>query len=617
VTSAPISQLVSELASQGKWDEAYSSLFQFAQQNPVQFMNDPGVQYQLGVLAFNNGKIAEAERHLKTSLSINADNPTAHYQLGLILLKDGQPAEAMPCFREACERRPNFAVGHLHWGMALLEMGSVRGAVGQFNQAVKIEPRLTAGYIQGGLASFRLGQFMEAAQYFQAAVNIDPELTEALVSLGVSLAAMGNEEDAAKCFIRAWEVDGKDVSVMRFAAAALAGTGRLEEAVKLFQEAVNLSQRALSARERALIHNDWGAALFRNGMAEEASNKLLEAADMDPQSMEPVMNLGLCCVHLREFDRAAESFEKALALEPDNNDLRVYLAVTYILMGRCREALVKLDARKVDGLFDFWLGHAYLGVGDLQRAAQYFSNVLVETPNNYQALDGVGCALMLAGNYDGALDKFSSALVIRPDYALAHLHLSKAYDHLGQQEQARHHLEQAVLHDPGCLDPQKEALDKLLRAAQYELVESQTMKLLAACPGDFDLKVALARSFKEQHRHEEALEVALGVIAEQPNHASSRLVAGQIYMAMGRFVEADEMFREAAEVESSEPQLFYFWGKTLSLLGLQELALEKYEKASELDPYDGDIYDAWGAALKSLGRFAEAANVYRRAAEYI
>ena len=77
MTSAPISQLVSDLASQGKWDEAYSSLFQFAQQNPGQFMNDPAVQYQLGVLAFNNGKIAEAERHLKTSLSIAADNPNA------------------------------------------------------------------------------------------------------------------------------------------------------------------------------------------------------------------------------------------------------------------------------------------------------------------------------------------------------------------------------------------------------------------------------------------------------------------------------------------------------------------------------------------------------------
>jgi tetratricopeptide (TPR) repeat protein len=539
VTSAPISQLVSDLASQGKWDEAYSSLFQFAQQNPAQLMNDPAVQYQLGVLAFNNGKIAEAERHIKTSLSINSDNPTAHYQLGLILLKDGHAEEAMPCFREACERRPDFAVGHLHWGMALLETGSVRGAIGQFNQA-----------------SFRLGQFMEAAQYFQAAVNIDPELTEALVSLGVALAAMGNEEDAAKCFIRAWEIDGKDVSVMRFAAAALAGTGRLDEAVKLFQEAVNLSQRALSARERALIHNDWGAALFRSGLAEEASNKLLEAADMDPQSMEPVMNLGLCCVHLREFDRAAESFEKALAIEPDNNDLRVYLAVTYILMGRCREALIKLDAKKVDGLFDFWLGHAYLGVGDLQRAAQYFGNVLVEAPNNYQAMDGLGCALMLAGNYEGAIDKFSSALVVRADYALAHLHLSKAYDHLGRQQEAHHHLEQAVILDPGCLEPQKEALDKLLRATRYELVESQTIKLLAASPKDADLKVALARSYKEQHRHEEALEMVLGVIAEQPAHASSRLVAGQIYMAMGRFVEADEMFREAAEVESSEPQLW-------------------------------------------------------------
>ncbi|MBS1992539.1 MAG: tetratricopeptide repeat protein [Cyanobacteria bacterium SZAS LIN-2] len=617
MTSAPISQVVSELASQGRWEEAYSSLYQFAQQNPGQFMNDPTVQYQLGVLAFNNGKIAEAERHIKTSLSIASENPTAHYQLGLILLKDGHPAEAMPCFREACERRQDFAVGHLHWGMALLEMNSIRGAIGQFNQAVKIDPRMTAGYIQGGLACFRLGQFMEAAQYFQAAVNIDPELTEALVSLGVALAAMGNEEDASKCFIRAWQIDPKDVTVMRFAAAALAGSGRLEEAVRLFQDAVNLTQRALSARERALIHNDWGAALFRSGMAEEASEKLLEAADMDPQSMEPVMNLGLCCVHLREFDRAAESFEKALALEPENNDLRVYLAVTYILMGRCREALIRLDARRVDGLFDFWLGHAYLGVGDLQRAAQYFSQVLNESPNNYQALDGLGCALLLAGNYEGALEKFSAALAARPDYALAHLHLSKAYDQLGQDQPARQHLELAVQYDPECLDPQKEALDKLLKAARYELVESQTIKLLAASPRDCDLKVALARSFKEQQRFEEALEVALGVIAEQPTHAASRLVAGQIYMAMGRFVEADEMFREAAEVESSDPQLYYFWGKTLSLLGLQELALEKYEKASEIDPYDGDIYDAWGAALKSLGRFAEAADVYRRAAEYI
>jgi tetratricopeptide (TPR) repeat protein len=617
VTSAPISQVVSDLASQGRWDEAYSSLFQFVQQNPAQFMNDPGVQYQLGVLAFNNGKIAEAERHLKTSLSIASDNPTAHYQLGLILLKDGQPAEAMACFREACERRENFAVGHLHWGMALLEMGSVKGAIGQFNQAVKIAPNLTAGYIQGGLASFRLGLFLEAAQYFQAAVNIDPELTESLVSLGVALAAMGNEEDAAKCFIRAFELDNTDVTVMRFAAAALAGSGRIDDAVRLFQESASVGLRALSARERALIHNDWGAALFRSGMPEDAADKLLEASDMDPASMEPAMNLGLCCVYLREFDRAAESFEKALGLEPENNDLRVYLAVTYILMGRCREALVTLDGKRVDGLFDFWLGHAYLGVGDLQRAGKFFTQVLSESPNNYQALDGLGCALMLGGNYEAALEKFSSALVIRSDYALAHLHMSKAYDHLGQTDQAHYHLEQAVMHDPECLSPQKEALDKLLRAARYELVETQTVKMLAVCPRDYDLKVALARAYKEQHRHDEALAVAMAVIGEAPNQALARIVAGQIYMAMGRFVEADEMFREAAEVESSESQLFYFWGKTLSLLGLQEMALEKYEKASEIDPYDGDVYDAWGAALKSLGRFAEAADVYRRAAEYV
>ena len=97
----------------------------------------------------------------------------------------------------------------------------------------------------------------------------------------------------------------------------------------------------------------------------------------------------------------------------------------------------------------------------------------------------------------------------------------------------------------------------------------------------------------------------------------ARIVAGQIFLLQGRFVEADEMFREADQYSDGDPGLFYYWGKALSLLGLQELALEKYEKATEIDPYDADVYDAWGQALKSLGRFADAADVYRRASEYI
>ena len=119
-----ITQMVSDMVSQSKWDEAYAALVRVGQQNPAAANQDSMFQYSAGLLAFNSGKMAEAELHFKTALSIRADFADAHYQLGLVMLKEKRAEEAMPEFREACEHKEGFAVGHLHWGMALMEMGS-------------------------------------------------------------------------------------------------------------------------------------------------------------------------------------------------------------------------------------------------------------------------------------------------------------------------------------------------------------------------------------------------------------------------------------------------------------------------------------------------------------
>ena len=85
-----VMNLVNDLISQQRWDEAYSILNRHASQQP----NDPQIQYELGVLGFNMGRFADAEMHLKTSLSIFADSAEAHYHLGLTLLKEDQPARS-------------------------------------------------------------------------------------------------------------------------------------------------------------------------------------------------------------------------------------------------------------------------------------------------------------------------------------------------------------------------------------------------------------------------------------------------------------------------------------------------------------------------------------------
>ncbi len=609
--------LVNDLISQQRWDEAYSMLSRYASQQP----NDPQIEYELGVLCFNMGRYADAEIHLKTSLSIFADSPEAHYHLGLTLLKEDRPQEAMPEFREACERKGNFAVGHLHWGLALSAMGKLSGAVGQFNQAIKLNPQMSSAYYQAAVACFNQGQFVEAVQYFQKACNVAPMLGEAYNGLGVTLAAMGKYEDAVQCFAKAWQVDNSLAVVQRNWASALVQLGQVDEAIRHYQEAVGVTTRVLSAKDRAVTYNDWGVNLFRANRMDEAAEKLVYAVDVDPTFAGAHLNLGLVRTSLQEFELAAEAFEKALEVNPNQMEIALNSAITYLMVGRYSESLDRLNQIQAKGIksseLDFWLGYANLALGNSAAAQENFEKSIFQNSTNYMALDGLGCCFALNRQHAEAIDKFSQCLALNREYALGHLHLARSLEAVGRGDAALLEYREAITRDPKCLLPEKEVIETLLRASHFDAVMARSLKLLEISPMDTDAKLSLAKAMRAQNRMPEALSLLEGMIQEDPTNGNAIVLMGQIFLSQGRFVEADEQFRVASTVFDGDALLYYSWGKSLSLLGLHELALEKYAKASEIDPYDADVYDAWGAALKTLGRFGEAAEVFKRASEYM
>ncbi|MCA9814981.1 MAG: tetratricopeptide repeat protein [Candidatus Obscuribacterales bacterium] len=612
-----VMQLVNELVSQDRWDEAYSVLTRHAQQN----RNDHEVNLGLGVLCFNMGRYEEAERYLKLALELQPSSPEIHYQLGLCLLKQDRPKDAMPEFRSACELKSDFAVGHLHWGLALAAMGSLRGALGQFRQAIKYNPNMAAAHYQAGIASFQMEQYEESAQCFQNAANVDPKLAEAYNGVGTAFCAQGRFEEALSCFEMAVANDSQYFLAHRNWAAALVHLNRLDEALTHYQEAIKLAPETMTAKDRALIYNDWGANLFRQNKLEESSEKFFQAVDVDP-TMEPArLNLGLVYMAMKEYESAADVFEKGLQINYANIDMGMYCSVNYLLLGRFDEAFEKLNRLSGMGMdhpdLHLWLGYAHLGAGRTQPAEKCFERALQINPDNYLALDGWGCAYALAGNQPAAVEKFKQCIAVNDRYGLGHLHLSRSLDALGDLDTSRHEFKEAVVRDPLCIIPQKESMERLLEAHQFEVVMQQSMRMLDILPHDVDAKLSLARALKEQNRTNEALHLVLELINEKPDNGPARVIAGQIYLAKGRFAEADEMFLAASQLFEGDSGLFFAWGRTLAALGLHEMALEKYEKASEIDPYDGDTYEAWGATLKALGRFSEAAEVYKRAAQYI
>ena len=266
---------------------------------------------------------------------------------------------------------------------------------------------------------------------------------------------------------------------------------------------------------------------------------------------------------------------------------------------------------------DLWIGYSYLGAGDYEKAQETFEAICLNDDNDYLALDGLGCALSLLGNHTKAVEKFKKCIKINDGYGLAHLHLSRSLDEMGQADASRQKFREAIIRDPLCIIPQKEVMEKLLAVLEYETVMHQSMKLLDVLPHDVDAKLILGKALRAKKRHNEALHLLSELVTERPDNGPAKVLMGHLYLDKGMFADADRLFNEASVIHEGDNQMYYAWGKTLTLLGMHELALEKYEKAAEIDPYDGDTYEAWGSTLKSLGRFAEAAEVYKRASQYI
>jgi tetratricopeptide (TPR) repeat protein len=63
-------------------------------------------EYNQGVIAWNAGKVPEAQEHFQKVVFMKPDHADAHYQLGMALVNQGKLAEAVPMFEKYLQLAP-------------------------------------------------------------------------------------------------------------------------------------------------------------------------------------------------------------------------------------------------------------------------------------------------------------------------------------------------------------------------------------------------------------------------------------------------------------------------------------------------------------------------------
>ena len=196
------------------------------------------------------------EATMRQRLERSPNDFLANYNLGEMALNSGRPAEAVTFFEAAWKAQPRNVVAATELGVALMSVSKIQEAKLQFQRALEIDPNFTDARYDLASAQAAGEEWEAAAAEFQRVVTERPQyanarqhLGEVLLLWGDQLAGAGNFEEAVKRYNRALPLRADDSELRMNLGNALVRLGRLNDARAQFQAALRLDPASQAAKK--------------------------------------------------------------------------------------------------------------------------------------------------------------------------------------------------------------------------------------------------------------------------------------------------------------------------------------------------------------------------------
>jgi tetratricopeptide (TPR) repeat protein len=158
----------------GHWKDGEALFARARQIAPDHFVLRGLAEYNLGVAAAREGRLAAAEEHFLAAVRTRPAHADAWNNLGGVLVLAGRLAEGERDLREALRLAPRDPKVHANLGLALGGLGRTAEAEAAFSAAIALDPGRASVRFQYGDFLQRLGRTAAAAASFREAVRLDP-----------------------------------------------------------------------------------------------------------------------------------------------------------------------------------------------------------------------------------------------------------------------------------------------------------------------------------------------------------------------------------------------------------------------------------------------------------
>jgi len=589
-------------------------------------------------------------------LAIQAD-PSSEFlnaSLAELYARTGRIRDAVLDAQEILKRDPNNLLAHKLLGRVYLRsLGDMQAgtqsrevlklAIEQYQALTKIEPNNADNHLLLGRLQILNKDYQLAENEFKAAMNLDPSSEEAVTSLALLYNEEGDNKKATQVLNTVPEASRTSKMY-----AALGYTYEQEkdykQAIAAYKQAVKLDKENVDAM-RGLAQN-----LVNDNQTEAALSEYQMIQDADPQDAQAPLRISEIYRRQGKLDLALENLKKAESLNQDSLEVSYNEALILEAQGKYDDAaavLQKLVARTTspDGnysagernnraLFLERLGNIYREAGKPDTAMETYRKIVdlggEEASRGYQDLIDVyrdqkqwsdadriareavqklpkdknlkmALALQLAddGKTDEAVQIAKAQLKNSPEDRDTYIQLSQIYARVKRWKESEDALAQA---EKIAVKPEeKEYIQFVLgsvyeRQKKYEQAEQAFRQVLQSDPNNTQTLNYLGYMLADRNTHlEEALNLIKHAVQLDPQNGAYLDSLGWAYFRMGKYDEAEENLRRAADKTPNDATVQDHLGELYAKTGKLKLAAVHWERAlnewSKSVPADVDQQD--------------------------
>jgi tetratricopeptide (TPR) repeat protein len=262
---------------------------------------------------------------------------TARFNHAVDLQRRGELAAAETTYRALLALAPGYAEAHANLGAVLMRLDRYEEAVACYEAALRIAPGLGPVRLNLGIAHYRRGEFERAVPAFQRFLETDPSNLQATQLLGLALVELGRDREALPVLAAAEAAAPSEPSVLYGLALA---------SLRLERADVNqlIGRLAAAPGGQAASHLLQGQYFLKTLEFERAVAELQTAAGMKPDLPRLYYSLGLSFVKLGRNKEALAAFEEEARRRPRDFSSLFYLAYLHETTGNLKLARSKLDA---------------------------------------------------------------------------------------------------------------------------------------------------------------------------------------------------------------------------------------------------------------------------------